>query len=247
MFPQILYFWVSAGYYIYHEGDNVGNGKTARLVSPALSAGSDQICVQFYYYMYGSDNRNTLRVLAKRGSSEEQVWDKSGIQSPSWLKGSVSVAKPLGTSLEVSHQGVDAPRFTSFLRLFYGYRWAFTIHLITPYLLHGSLSRQVARYNNITVSYSMPEEISVKFSHAPWFFCMINQGLLSQKGTKSNPNPKCVCCHFIFKIVFEAKRGFSSSCDTAVDNIVISEGACPGKKKKITSSHILQYHLLRRT
>ncbi|XP_063043702.1 zonadhesin, like [Engraulis encrasicolus] len=117
------------GFYIYHECDNVGNKQTARLLSPALSMGPEQICVQFYYYMYGADNQNQLRVLAKRASTEEEVWLKSGMQSPSWLKGSVSVAKPLGTSVE---------------------------------------------------------------------------------------------------IVFEAKRGFSSSCDTALDNIVISEGACPG-------------------
>ncbi|XP_041925418.1 zonadhesin, like [Alosa sapidissima] len=117
------------GYYIYHEADNVGNQKSARLLSPPLSMGPDPICVQFYYYMYGFDNQNLLRVLAKQGSSEEQVWERVGYQSPSWLKGSVTVAKPVGTSLE---------------------------------------------------------------------------------------------------IVFEAKRGFTSSCDTALDNIVISEGACPG-------------------
>ncbi|KAL2079742.1 hypothetical protein ACEWY4_025486 [Coilia grayii] len=90
------------GFYIYHECDNVGNGQTARLLSPAISKGPEQICVQFYYYMYGSDNRNHLRVLAKNGSVEEQVWLKDGIQSPSWLKGSVSVAKPLGTSVELT-------------------------------------------------------------------------------------------------------------------------------------------------
>ena len=103
MLNQTL-FYVSEGFYIYHEGDNVGNGQTARLISPAISTGPDQICVQFHYYMYGSDNRNLLRVLVKRGSSEEQVWERAGMQSPSWLSGSVSVSKPLGTSLEVSQQ-----------------------------------------------------------------------------------------------------------------------------------------------
>ncbi|KAM4612410.1 zonadhesin, like [Polymixia lowei] len=116
------------GFYIYHECDNVANGQKARLFSPALSSSATQICVQFRYYMYGLDNQNELSVLVKRPSSEEKVWKRTGIQSPSWLGGAVTVSKP-------TEQSVN--------------------------------------------------------------------------------------------IVFEAKRGFSSSCDSALDNIVISEGACP--------------------
>ncbi|KAL7374402.1 hypothetical protein ABVT39_000053 [Epinephelus coioides] len=116
------------GFYIYHECDNVPNGQKVRLLSPALSSPASQICVQFRYYMYGTDSKNELRVLAARPSSEEMVWRKTGIQSPSWLKGSVTVSKP-------SSQTVT--------------------------------------------------------------------------------------------IVFEAQRGLSASCDTSLDNIVITEGACP--------------------
>ncbi|XP_035531480.1 zonadhesin-like, partial [Morone saxatilis] len=116
------------GYYIYHEADNVANGQKARLLSPALSSPASQICVQFRYYMYGSDNNNVLRVLAKGPGAEEEVWKKTGIQSPSWLQGSVTVSKP-------SSQSVT--------------------------------------------------------------------------------------------IVFEAQRGFSPFCDSALDNIVVTEGACP--------------------
>ncbi|KAK2852095.1 hypothetical protein Q5P01_008371 [Channa striata] len=115
------------GYYIYHECDNVSNGKTARLLSPALSSSASQICVQFQYYMYGLDSQNVLRVLAKRPSGDEEVWKKTGMQSPSWLKGTVTVSKPSSQSIT---------------------------------------------------------------------------------------------------IVFEAQRGLTSSCDSALDNIVISEGAC---------------------
>ncbi|KAK5876154.1 hypothetical protein CesoFtcFv8_027151 [Champsocephalus esox] len=117
------------GFYIYHESDNVANGQKVRLLSPALSSSSSsQICVQFRYYMYGSDNTNVFRVLAKRPGVEDEVWKKTGIQSPSWLKGSVTVSKSGSESLN---------------------------------------------------------------------------------------------------IVFEAQRGLSDSCDTALDNIVITEGACP--------------------
>ncbi|XP_019955619.2 zonadhesin, like [Paralichthys olivaceus] len=116
------------GFYIYHECDNLSNGQKARLLSPALSSSASQICVEFRYYMYGSDSQNVLRVLVKSLSAEEEVWKKTGIQSPSWLKSSITVSKP------------------------------------------GSQS---------------------------------------------------------VTIVFEAQRGLTSSCDSSLDNIVITEGACP--------------------
>lgn len=96
-------FHLSAeGYYIYHESDNVANGQKVRLLSPALSSPASQICVQFRYYMYGTDNQNVLRVLSKRPAGEEEVWKKTGIQSPSWLKGSVTVSTPSSQSTTVS-------------------------------------------------------------------------------------------------------------------------------------------------
>ncbi|XP_076013062.1 zonadhesin, like [Genypterus blacodes] len=116
------------GYYIYHECDNVANKQNARLLSPALTSSASQICIQFRYYMYGTDSQNVLKVLAKTPEAEGEVWKKTGIQSPSWLTGSVTVTKPSSQSLTV---------------------------------------------------------------------------------------------------VFEAERGFSDSCDSALDNIIITEGACP--------------------
>lgn len=84
------------GYYIYHEADNSVNGQKVRLLSPVISNGPTEICVQFYYYMYGSDLSNTLTVLAKHSGSEEQLWQKTGTQSPSWLGASVTVPIPAG-------------------------------------------------------------------------------------------------------------------------------------------------------
>lgn len=96
MFPS------SDGYYIYQEGDNVSNGQKTRLFSPVLTSTQAEICVQFMYYMYGSDDSNTLTVLAKRPSAEDVLWQKTGIQSPSWLGTAVTVSKPAGQSVEVS-------------------------------------------------------------------------------------------------------------------------------------------------
>lgn len=78
------------------------NGQNARLLSPTINNGPAEICVQFYYYMYGSDNKNTLTVLAKRPGTEELLWQKTGIQSPSWLGASVTVPIPAGQTVEVS-------------------------------------------------------------------------------------------------------------------------------------------------
>jgi len=46
--------------------------------------------------MYGNDGSNTLTVLSKHSGSEEQLWQKTGIQSPSWLGASVTVPIPAG-------------------------------------------------------------------------------------------------------------------------------------------------------
>nr|XP_049615661.1 zonadhesin, like isoform X24 [Syngnathus scovelli] len=117
------------GSYIYQEGDNFGKGQRSRLLSPPFFLTSAaQICVQFRYYMYGSDNSNSLRLMAKWQNGQEELWKKTGLQSPSWLKGAV------------------------------------------------------------TVTSSSDQEVT---------------------------------------IVFEAQRGFTVFCDSALDNIVISEGACP--------------------
>lgn len=90
------------GYYIYHESDNVPNGKRARLLSPLITSTATEMCVQFRYYMYGADGDNTLRVLTRRDSGEEEIWSKKGIVSPSWKLGSVTVSKPASEKITVS-------------------------------------------------------------------------------------------------------------------------------------------------
>lgn len=102
--PSLFCLNLSAdGFYIYQECDNVSNRQLSRLLTPALSSSASQICVQFRYYMYGLDSHNVLRVLVKRPEGEEEeAWKKIGIQSPSWLKGSVTVSKPSSQNITVS-------------------------------------------------------------------------------------------------------------------------------------------------
>ncbi|XP_077357677.1 IgGFc-binding protein-like isoform X2 [Festucalex cinctus] len=89
------------GFYIYQECDNVANGGKIRLLSPTYLEAAAQICVQFRYYMHGLDNTYVLRLLAKRPNSEEELWKKTGLQSPSWLMGSITVANPGNQDLTI--------------------------------------------------------------------------------------------------------------------------------------------------
>lgn len=90
------------GYYIYHECDNVPNGKKARLLSPLISSTATEICIQFRYYMYGADFNNLLRVLTRKNSGDEEIWKKTGIVSPSWQLGSVTVSNAGREQITVS-------------------------------------------------------------------------------------------------------------------------------------------------
>lgn len=52
--------------------------------------------------MYGADSYNVLRVLAKKPSGEEESWKKTGIVSPSWQLGSLTVSKAKDEQITVS-------------------------------------------------------------------------------------------------------------------------------------------------
>ncbi|MBN3306969.1 ZAN protein, partial [Amia calva] len=124
------------GYYIYLEADNVANGQGAQFLSPVLLAPGSDLCVQFWFYMYGLDSQNSLAVLVQRpGGEQERLWEEMGAQSHSWLASAVTVPTIPGQQVTV---------------------------------------------------------------------------------------------------VFKAMRGMSASCDTALDNITISSGACPGTPHCVT-------------
>ncbi|XP_067325656.1 zonadhesin [Anolis sagrei] len=80
------------GYYIYAEGGSLKPGQSLRLTSRAFCTDTEA-CVEFYYYMYGIVEVQTqLRVLLEGPSGAEvTLWTRSGIQSPAWLLGSVTV------------------------------------------------------------------------------------------------------------------------------------------------------------
>lgn len=101
--PCLSKSFAAEGFFVYTECDNVFSGGLSGLKSPSLSSKATQICVQFRYYMYGSESDNVLRVLAKRPSGkEDEFWKKTGYQSTSWLKGDVTVTKPSTDNIVVS-------------------------------------------------------------------------------------------------------------------------------------------------
>ncbi|XP_067879876.1 zonadhesin, like [Heterodontus francisci] len=94
-----------SGYYIYQEADDFAKGQSVRLDSPSLAVSGD-ICVEFWYYMYGSDFDNVLTVYLKESSTEQQIWSKRGAQSPSWLHGTVDRSFKTPTNIKVTFEAV---------------------------------------------------------------------------------------------------------------------------------------------
>ncbi|XP_077772904.1 zonadhesin [Podarcis muralis] len=80
------------GHYIYVEAGCTKPGQATRLSSRGFCTDTDA-CVEFYYYMHGIVEVDTqLRVLAHGPwGPSTLLWSRTGIQSPAWLLGSVTV------------------------------------------------------------------------------------------------------------------------------------------------------------
>ncbi|XP_060137932.1 zonadhesin [Zootoca vivipara] len=80
------------GHYVYVEAGCTKPGQATRLSSRGFCTDTEA-CVEFYYYMYGIVEVDTqLRVLAHGPSGPTTLlWSRTGIQSPAWLLGSVTV------------------------------------------------------------------------------------------------------------------------------------------------------------
>uniref|UniRef100_H3AS87 Zonadhesin n=1 Tax=Latimeria chalumnae TaxID=7897 RepID=H3AS87_LATCH len=78
------------GHYIYQEADDIGAGQSVKLESPIIVTPVN-LCVEFRYYMYGTSQGSELNVQVLNASSSLVVWKQQGIQSSSWLYGSVTV------------------------------------------------------------------------------------------------------------------------------------------------------------
>ncbi|XP_069463306.1 IgGFc-binding protein-like [Ambystoma mexicanum] len=92
------------GYYIYQNANAFGKGGSAKLESRKICANTE-VCVEFNYYMYGFSNPE-LRVLKKSASEEQIIWRASGIQSPTWLKGLVTIENGTQQPMQVIFEAI---------------------------------------------------------------------------------------------------------------------------------------------
>ncbi|XP_032302492.1 IgGFc-binding protein-like [Coturnix japonica] len=93
------------GYFIYQEASNLIPFDTNRLESPDIVV-SQKICIDFWYYMFGSEDRNELRVLIQDSTGEFMAWSRKGNQSSSWIYGSVTHAFPTQRKIKVIFEAV---------------------------------------------------------------------------------------------------------------------------------------------
>ncbi|GAB1608584.1 hypothetical protein Ahia01_001142600 [Argonauta hians] len=79
------------GYYIFVESSFFSGlfSRYADLISPK-SQSSQQVCIKFYYHMYGNNIKSLELMLNQKGTTKT-VWSKNGPQGNKWIQGSVKV------------------------------------------------------------------------------------------------------------------------------------------------------------
>ena len=81
-----------AGSYIYIEASKKNPGDGARFLSDEIEP-NENVCVQFWYHMHGSDTGN-LSIYVKTNQSETLVWRLSGDQGNRWRFGQTTLNSP---------------------------------------------------------------------------------------------------------------------------------------------------------
>ncbi|XP_074733517.1 IgGFc-binding protein-like [Strix uralensis] len=93
------------GYFIYQEASNLIPFDTNRLESPDTVV-SEKICIDFWYYMFGSEDMNELRVLIQDSTGESVVWSRKGNQSALWKYGAITHTFPAQRKIKVIFEAV---------------------------------------------------------------------------------------------------------------------------------------------
>lgn len=97
--PVVSVLWFAwfclGGYYIYTEASAPAKpGHKAQLISPNVQPGGQgQMCLKFWYYMYGR-NVASLNVYVQAGLvlPSQPVWKRSGTQGQKWNLASVDIS-----------------------------------------------------------------------------------------------------------------------------------------------------------
>ncbi|XP_067654505.1 MAM and LDL-receptor class A domain-containing protein 2-like [Haliotis asinina] len=100
-------YGTSRGHYMYIETSAPRvQGDTARLVSPTYPPSKADLCLNFYYHMYGS-HIGTLNVKLLINTHLSTVWTKSGNQGNQWSLGSATLsANDLTGNYQIAFEGV---------------------------------------------------------------------------------------------------------------------------------------------
>ncbi|XP_009947782.1 PREDICTED: zonadhesin-like, partial [Leptosomus discolor] len=93
------------GYFIYQEASNLIPFDTNRLESPDTVV-SEKICIDFWYYMFGSEDMNELNVLIRDTTGEFVVWSRKGNQSSLWNYGAITHTFPTQRTIKVIFEAV---------------------------------------------------------------------------------------------------------------------------------------------
>ncbi|KAM6444251.1 IgGFc-binding protein-like isoform 2-T2 [Liasis olivaceus] len=93
------------GYFIYQEASNLIPYDLNRLESPQLVV-SGEVCVDFWYHMFGSEDFNELHVTLLGEEGESVVWSRTGSQSPEWQHGLTVVYFTKESRLKVAFDAI---------------------------------------------------------------------------------------------------------------------------------------------
>ena len=79
MFQQYLFHFPHAGYFMFTEASGSSSGDVALFEThPSLSTPDPQMCLTFWYHMFG-DNMGSLLVYYRETDREEvKLWDQTG-------------------------------------------------------------------------------------------------------------------------------------------------------------------------
>ena len=99
----------SVGYYLLFEASGASTGAKARIMKTYPGASSKDMCLTFWYMMYGS-SLGTLNVYKKVGSSlGNAIWTVSGDQGlrRTWLKGQVTLTSTVQFSVSAFYKKLN--------------------------------------------------------------------------------------------------------------------------------------------
>ncbi|TFK04916.1 AFG3-like protein 1 [Platysternon megacephalum] len=93
------------GYFIYQEASNLIPFDTDRIESPEIVV-SGEICIDFWYHMFGSEDLNELKVIVQNEGVEALKWSQKGNRGSSWIYGFTTVPFLTETRIKVIFEAV---------------------------------------------------------------------------------------------------------------------------------------------